>query len=191
MRYISTIVAEYAVKNKLLSMEKKAWLIYILQKYISAILIICIIEVTEGVLNKALQAAMLTVTILSLRRIIGGWHANTIIGCYMVSLLCIIGTIHVLTPLLVSWEYSPILLSALSIYAFKVKPIYPKQCAFSDEVVRANLVKKNRRLMLLYFNSFFLEYLFPSSMVIIMLGINIAMGAVLIEYIIQKGGKEK
>jgi accessory gene regulator protein AgrB len=85
-----------------------------------------------------------------MRRRIGGWHAASALQCQVFSFLLTTTNVLAFGPIL---EKAPtpflgLITIGLSVVALFVKPIYPAQLHFTDEIKKQNNRKKNHLVLL-------------------------------------------
>ena len=84
--YISKITA-FCIRKRIIKAEDAIWFQYGLEKRVSTILVAFPFFVLAIVLTNAVTAAFFYISFYWLRARTNGYHSNTIIGCFVVSLL--------------------------------------------------------------------------------------------------------
>ena len=88
---------------------------------------------------------------LLLRRRMGGWHANHVWSCQLLSILASLLCVYVVGPCLERLDFLIIVLVCFASNgsAYALKPVYPPQTHFDVDVQNANNKKKKRVILLI------------------------------------------
>ena len=107
---ISCGITEVLVDRKYILDEQRAIYEYHTLMLIEKMITVVSILIISLIMNVFMQTVVVGVSFLSLRKRTGGFHANTFLRCYMLSLIIYITSIKVLYPMLEQVSISAILI---------------------------------------------------------------------------------
>lgn len=142
---LSGKLANKCLKRHWIEPEQLEWLQYAIEKRFNGAVAFFILTVLAICESKPVEIYIYAVSVITLRRRLGGWHAKHLLTCQVFGLLVTAFCINVIGPLLMDSSLCIIVLLDLFILvsAFLANPIYPPQAHFSGEVNILNKKKKH------------------------------------------------
>lgn len=180
---------------------KKGWITvkdipyckYILDGCIGKAVFLVLLLVVCAIFHCYMEALSFSLVLLSFRRRMGGWHANSRWLCQVLSIGSVIIASCFLGPFLS--EASPLIIlsiNGLAVFlSIFLSPAYPPQLHFSTEEKKGNIRKKNRFLLILVLLQLPLVRLLGLDILIYTgLGLCFGISSVLIQRTTQIIGKD-
>lgn len=139
--------------------------------------------------GKSLEIFAFSMSVTALRQRLGGWHAKNAWSCQIVSVFSALFAVFVIGPHMEKLAIWIIILFDIIIFLFGLvlKPVYPPQLHFLDDVIEANNQKK-RQVLYIILIAQILSLIFYDRTVMVYsaLGISAALSALIAEWFIQQ-----
>ena len=121
------------------------WCIYTLEKKLIALVFFTIMIPVAAVIGKLAETIIFSVTLLLIRRRIGGWHAPRAWLCQVLSVSIVLITLFMTGPWAARLPPALLYISDGFIMAAALlkKPVCPPQVHFDSAIIQANNQKKN------------------------------------------------
>ena len=166
--------------------EQYDWCIYAFERRINAIpmfaLALCIAVLTR----KTAEVLSFLGSFIMLRRRIGGWHSKRAWGCQIISITVILLALFLIGPNIETLDLQQIVLldTLIILVCAAIRPIYPLQLHFTDEVIAANNKKKHYVLFVIVLIQM-LSCILKKYVILIysFLGMSVALVALVAEWI--------
>lgn len=149
VKRIALFLTDYFCKKNWIDQVYRSWLYYRIICVIQSLFFYLSVFIYSLLSSCLLDVSLFLFPLISLRRITGGWHANTPLQCYLLSMALvalatkIIGPVTFPLPLYVHVIVCIVLQFALLLQ----RPVYPKQLHLSKEEITANLTRKQKMLI--------------------------------------------
>ena len=189
----ATNAATAALNRKLISEDRFEWCVYCLEKLFMKLVFALGLTLLAIITKRYVEIIAFLAGFLPMRSKLGGWHAKRAWVCQVISLFLIFLLCCVLPVYIYRIPKSVAAIGTLGalVVAFVVKPIYPPQLHFNDQVREANFRKKNGIVLIMALvQVIFIITDKVHSASYLTMGVLVSLASLLIEYIIQtpKGG---
>lgn len=146
---ISEKIALHLVSKNLIAEDRIPWCKYVLIRWMTTVQLYLLLLIIALVLGHVLELFCFCFSLLSLRRRVGGWHAKKAWVCQLLSVFLPLICVYLLGPFIEGFPFGVTIAwcLAINIAAFILKPVYPPQTHFDDDIRFANNRKKNRLLI--------------------------------------------
>ena len=148
---IAEKTALFFVSRNLITVDRIPWCKYTLIRWLSTLQLYLILLIIALLLGRYLELLCFCFSLLSLRRRMGGWHAKKAWVCQLLSVFAPLICVYLLGPFIervpfgvtVAWCF------LINTAAFILKPVYPPQTHFDENIRTANDRKKRWLLILI------------------------------------------
>lgn len=191
---LSTSLASCFLRRGWIRSEDIPYCKYMLDGFIGKSTFFLLLLAVCSIFHCYKEALSFCFVLLSFRRRMGGWHANSRLLCQVLSISSVLLVCLFVGPILskaAPWIIVSIN-SSLIIISFFLPPAYPPQLHFTDEEATANLRKKNLFLVTLIIVQGLLIFIFNLKILVYSsLGLCLGIISVIMERTTKKIGKDK
>lgn len=176
-KFIAQIV-QNCLKNDLLSEEDAPWLQYVLEKRISTTLTLIPFMLLAIYLTTPMVGLSMILSFFYLRTYTSGYHANSILGCFVLSIIYVLAFTTLFIPLLTN--ILSIVLSTLSSLLLLILAPYrhPKMSLSDSEYLACS--KRSRKRTLIMFGTSITSFLLGNKSILIGCSTGMTMATVLL-----------
>lgn len=151
IKELATSITQYSVTHDWIESSQYDWCRYALEKQLCKTLFFLVCLVLTIITHLWIQVGAFVFTFYLFRCRMGGWHANAIWSCQILSFVLLVGITLFIGPAV---EYIPLFAliaidTIIIIATYFVPPVYPKEAHFTQEIKRSNIQKKNAFLLIL------------------------------------------
>lgn len=144
-------IADICCERDWITQERHSWCVYAVERRINTGALCVILLVIAIVTQRLAHVFLFFGSVTTLRRRLGGWHAQDACVCQLISIVSVLVCVFVLGPC-VERVSTPLILLSMSVTSFAcfiVDPVYPKQLHFTDVDSKANNKRKMIILLLM------------------------------------------
>lgn len=183
--YVAEKISNISIEKGWIEESQKEWCIYAFQRRIESVFWIAIIILIANLTGKLRETFLCSAIIFLLRRRIGGWHASNPRVCQTISISILLLIVMCWGPALEKLSNNILLLLGImmGLIMMGIKPVYPQQLHFDEEVMRKNHKIKNLLSTLMIVIVVVLRLFMSHMIAYIVLGIATVLGSVLMEVI--------
>lgn len=149
-------ITQYSIAHEWIDASQREWCQYAMEKQLGKLLFGCI-SLLLMIFTQAWLPMMSFISVCFLfRERMGGWHANHVWSCQLLSIGAVISAVFILGPFIepLDWWLMVCTDVIIVLVTLITPPVYPPEAHFSQEVKTANTKWKNRMLVCLIFLQF-------------------------------------
>lgn len=149
VRQITTLVTQYAISRNWIDISQYDWCQYALEKQLGTTLFFFICLLLMVVTHKWFEMISFTFVFYCFRMRMGGYHANHVWSCQLISLGLVILFVFVIGSFM-ECICQPIVIAidiVVICITYFAKPVYPMEVHFTPAIAVSNIKKKNKLLL--------------------------------------------
>lgn len=151
IKQFASVITQYSVTHDWIESSQYAWCQYALEKQLAKMLFffVCIILVIFT--HTWVETGSFILIFYLFRSRMGGWHANHVWSCQIISIALVIMITFVVGPFLECLRQPTLIVIDITIITvtFFVAPLYPVEAHFTQAVKISNMTRKNIMLLIL------------------------------------------
>ena len=151
LHQLSQMITDKSLKKNWISNDQREICCYAIERRLGSTLFLLLLLLVALVAGEFLRTISFVSVFFVFRRRMGGWHANSALLCFILSLSIVLISIFFIGPAAERLPFSVILSVNIlfSVILFILPPAFPPQLHFTAEESRANTKRKNILLLIL------------------------------------------
>lgn len=141
---LAKIAADICLDNDWILSEQYDWCVYAFEKRINAISMFTLLLLISVLTKKVIHTFSFVGSLVVMRRRIGGWHSKSAWSCQLISISVVFLILFIIGPqiYLLNLKFIVLCDAVILLACAIIRPKYPAQLHFTNDVVQANNKKK-------------------------------------------------
>lgn len=151
IKQFAAAITQYSIAHNWIESSQYAWCQYALEKQLAKMLFFFVCLVLVIFTHTWIKVGAFILTFYLFRSRMGGWHANHVWSCQLISISLVIMITFVVGPFVECLRQPTLIIIDITIITvtFFVAPLYPVEAHFTQAVKVSNMTRKNVMLLIM------------------------------------------